>query len=266
MGYLMEASLSDKEKLTKYIASIKARRFILECPNINLSSEHFEVYDNTLYYPLQGVKDISLGIANDIIKERNNGKFVNYEDFVIRTKNILNKKMVMSLISSGAVDCLNITRKSAIKEYDNIISKSVFTASIMQDRLVDVIYEDSEFDLQTISSMERDAIGFNIKYDEFIKYRDLEKRFNTKKLIDVSLGKNIVLVKVDYINEYNSKNGLMAFMKVSDSSANLDITIFASDYIKFKNIISLGEVFILEIFGNKKGDETRFHLTNLKKL
>ena len=264
MSVLMEASLSDKDKLFNYFASLKQRRFNILPPDINISTTSFEVRGNNIYYPLQGVKEISNGIAIEIIKIRKEGLFASYEDFLMRTKELLNKKMVISLANSGAFDSFNITRKAANEEYDNIIKTNLFAT--LGDKIADTTYSNIEYDLSTISENERNALGFNLKYDEFIKYKDLAASIGAIKLVDIKLGKNLVIAKVDNINEYNSKNGLMAFVRISDSSASHDVTIFASDYVNLRSSLFKDNVYLFEIMVNKKEDSLRYHLTNLKKL
>ena len=264
MSVLMEASLSDKDKLTNYFASLKQRRFNILPPDINISTTSFEVRGNNIYYPLQGVKEISNGVAMDIIKIRKEGLFASYEDFLTRTKEVLNKKMVISLADSGAFDSFNITRKAANDEYDNIIRMNLFAS--LGDKITGTAYSDIEYDLSTISENERSALGFNLKYDEFMKYKDLATSVGAIKLVDIKLGKNLIIAKVDNINEYNSKNGLMAFIRISDSSASHDVTIFASDYVNLRSNLFKDNVYLFEIMVNKKEDSLRYHLTNLKKI
>ncbi|MBP5550561.1 MAG: DNA polymerase III subunit alpha [Bacilli bacterium] len=264
MSTLMEASLSDKDTLNNYFSSLRQRRYNILPPDINVSSTVFEVRGNDIYYPLQGVKEISAGVAKDILKIKENGIFLNYEDFVIRTKELLNKKMVISLANSGAFDSFNITRKAANEEYDNIIRMSLF--SRVGDKIEDTSYSNIEYDLSTISENERNALGFNLKYDEFIKYKELAASVGATRLIDVKIGKNLVIAKVDSISEYNSKGGLMAFIKISDSSASHDVTIFASDYVNIRSSLFSDKIYLFEIMVNQKEDSLRYHLTNLKKL
>ena len=265
MGVLMENSLGDKEKMASYLVGLKQKRYEVLPPDINISSTSFEVTNNYIYYPLQGVKDISLGIANDILKIRQDSLFNNYEDFLERTKGLLNKKMVISLAYAGAFDNLGITRKSAVYEYDNIISRLIYNKSI-GDKLMGASYGTQEFDLATISEFEKQALGFNIKYNEFIQFNDLIRRYSTVKLANLHLGNNIVLAKVERKNEYNSKNGLMVFLGIVDDTMAIDVTIFASDYLKFKDQIEVSSYYILEIVMNIKEDVKRYHVTNLKKL
>ena len=265
MSVLMESSLGDKDKLSKYFDSLRARKFVILPPDINISTTSFEVRGNLIYYPLQGIKEISLGVARDIIMVRNEGNFASYDDFVVRTKDILNKKMVESMAYSGAFDSLQITRKSAILEYDNVLSRYIYNHSV-GDKLMSATYGIDEYDLATMAAYEKESLGFNLKYDEFIKYKDIIDKYHTKKIVDLTVGTNLVVCKVDYINEYNSKSGLMAFLKVSDNTANMDVTVFASDYEKYRSLIFTGKFYLLEIMGSKKVDEVRYHLTNLKKL
>ncbi|MBO4623241.1 MAG: DNA polymerase III subunit alpha [Bacilli bacterium] len=264
MSVLMEASLGDKEKLVNYLSALKARRYVIMPPDINISSLNFEARDNYIYYPLQGVKNISSGIANEIIKIRSVSPFSSYEDFITRTKDSLSKKMVESLINSGAFDSFNITRMQATKEYDNALRRASFSG--FDDRIIKEDYAYEEYDFATISKKELEALGINIKYDEFIQYKELEKKFNTAKLVDLQFGKNLVIAKVNYIHEYNSKNGLMAFINIADSSTSLDVTVFSDEYKRYRSELIVSKVYLLEIMVNKKEDSLRYHLTNLRKL
>ena len=58
----------------------------------------------------------------------------------------------------------------------------------------------------------------------------------------------------------------MAFVRISDSSASHDVTIFASDYVNLRSSLFKDNVYLFEIMVNKKEDSLRYHLTNLKKL
>lgn len=75
-------------------------------PDINESFVEFGVVDNYIRFGLSAIKNVGLGAATAIIKERQEkGIYHNLEDFLNRLGGEnLNKKVLESLIKSGAVD------------------------------------------------------------------------------------------------------------------------------------------------------------------
>ena len=70
---------------------------------------------------------MGLGLVKvtEILKEREKGEFKDFEDFVVRTKNIISASLLENIIYSGALDCFKKTKKSMIENYQSILNNNI---------------------------------------------------------------------------------------------------------------------------------------------
>lgn len=91
----------NENSLGKYINSITQAGIKFERPNINKSGLIFESVDDSIYFALTYVKDVSKG-ANTITELK---PYTSWDDFLEKAiKNKINKRVVKALIFCGAVD------------------------------------------------------------------------------------------------------------------------------------------------------------------
>ena len=208
----------------------------------NESTLKYFAYDNSIRCPLSIIKNVGTSIANDIIRERKKGKFIDFCDFVLRMSSSgVNKKVITSLIEAGSIN-FGYNKKTLIENLDTVINY----ADIAKDAgIIEVekpyIEEQEEYSKNELTEMEVSTIVFYLTEHPVSKYR--EEYFVNSSNITQYFDKNVkIVVMISNIRETMTKNNdVMAFVLGSDEYGDIDLTIFPNTYKKF-NKISKGNV------------------------
>ena len=202
--------------------------------------------DDGIYYSLIGIKEVGKVSYDNFIQERNkNGEYKDFDEFVRRTKSIFSKNVVINLINAGALDCFNIPRKQMTLEYDNSLTLSEY-GMMMMDKLLKREFSDEEYSFEEISRNEKDALGFNLKFDMFKRFDPLRSKYKVTNISDIK-GESYcnLLFTLTRIKEINTKtNKKMAFLELSDESGEVDGVLFTDKYEEYKKILKYGDVYL----------------------
>lgn len=117
----LNSVITKQDKLKYYIADARSLGIKILGPDVNKSEELFTIEGNSIRTGLKALRNVGK-MALPIISERNkNGLFKNLEEFIDRLLSDINKKVLESLIYSGALDCFEGTRKSKITNVPEIL-------------------------------------------------------------------------------------------------------------------------------------------------
>ncbi len=142
-------------------------------PDINESTDKYFAYDNFIRCPLSIVSNVGTSVSNDIIHEREKGKFRDFCDFVLRmSSSSVNQRVITNLIYAGAIS-FGYNRRTLILNVDNVINY----ADIAKDAgMIEVekpeieVYD--EFSKEEIIKMEFKTLGFYLSLHPSSKYRE----------------------------------------------------------------------------------------------
>ena len=245
MCALMTNNIGSVNSLMKYIMECKKHNIQVFTPNINISTNEFVYDDKGLYYPLLGINNLGDVVVKELLEERKNGIFANYDDFVARTTNIINKKQFANLVNSGALDVFNHSRKSMNNMYDLVLQKVNYIKSL-GNSIIDTVFSDEEYTFEEISNLEKDALGFNLKYSYFSRYHAIKEKYGCNDIVNfVHNGTNRSVACIKYIRVIKTKkNDEMAFITIYDDSMEIEGILFPLAYEKFKNIIEINKVYL----------------------
>ena len=195
----LTAVLNDRitktDDLKKYAAYAKSEGIEVLPPDINLSENLFSTKDKKIRFGLSALKNVGFNIIENIINERNeNGTFVDIQDFIKRCYKFgLNKRVLESLIYSGAFDCFGVHRSQMIRVYANLLEQSSNVSkreATGQFSFFDTILKDddvlnkvdypliSEFDEQSKLKFEKEIVGIYISGHPLDKYAKLFNEFS----------------------------------------------------------------------------------------
>lgn len=242
---LMSSIIGSDTMMSEYINEARKQNIKICSPDINESTDIFVSKNHQIIYPLTGIMGLGLVKVTEILKERQKGKFKDFEDFVIRTKNIIPASLLENIIYSGALDCFKKTKKAMIENYPSIISRNQY-AFINQLELLETTYDLEEYPYGYLLEKEKEVLGLNIKYNFMFQYQDLYRNPELQKIIDI---KNSTYAKVlgvvKKVKEVKTSNSeLMAFCTVYDDSDSIDITLFPKQFEKYPNL-SVGQVYAI---------------------
>ena len=95
----------DYGAFNKYIIDSKNFNVKILPPHINRSDRIFSVYDQKILFGLEAIKGVGEKFVDGLIKEREQRKFDNFDDFYDRMKPSVS--IVISLTKAGAIPCKN---------------------------------------------------------------------------------------------------------------------------------------------------------------
>lgn len=99
--------MGKRDRTIQFIAQLKKEGIKLLPPDINESDLFYTPSENGIRFGLSAIKGVGDAAINPILKERENGKFLSYTDFVRRMAKLRIKKSdIKTLVSAGCLDSL----------------------------------------------------------------------------------------------------------------------------------------------------------------
>ena len=296
LASLLTGELNDTAKISQYISEARQMGINVLPPDINKSGAYFEAKENDILYALSAIKNVGESAAKIIVEERvRNGLYKSIFDFTSRVDlRLVNRRVIESLIKSGAMDCFSLSRKTLFDSIDKALdygSSIQFDKQKGQNILFDdadeefisvnqpEVKEDEEWNSAELSLYERESLGFYFKSHPILKYESLFEK-GIMKISDVNQYNGSMIVSIMGVISQKKKittkdNKEMAFVTVEDLTGSIEVIVFPSIFEKYRNYIEGSEVIIVsgkyegeKIFADrlstpddfKKGSVSQLHL------
>ena len=119
--------ITNADEIKKYVTYAKKEGFEVLPPDINKSGTYFKTENGNIRFGLAALKGVGASVIDLIINERNKGgEFKSFEDFVSRVDTqALNKRVLESLIVSGAFDTFGKYRSQLMAVYSIAVDRAV---------------------------------------------------------------------------------------------------------------------------------------------
>lgn len=256
MSSLMTSVLGNTDKIVEYIKECADLGIKVLPPDINKSSSGFLVEDNNIRFSLTAVKNVGDNAVKNIVKNREEyGNYKSLSDFVVRLKSKdINKRLVESLIKSGAFDSINNNRammfgnfekiweqssnekKSNIQGQISLFDDSSVVASSDDDNLIPFV----DFDIKEKLKMEKEFIGIYVsghplsEYSEKLSkktshntllFRQMQDDYETYQFED---GKEVSVggIVSNTVYKTTKNNDMMLFINLEDEFGDVEIIVF----------------------------------------
>ncbi|MBD5390595.1 DNA polymerase III subunit alpha [bacterium] len=219
-----------------YINYAKTHQVVTFKPNVNISTNRFEVTTNGMFMPLQSIHSIGEATTTDIVCERNkNGLYKSFKDFKERTN--LSESCLEALIFSGALDGFGMSKKQMIDVKDSV-------SEIISRHLEDRIEDQSEYDFTYLQQKEAEYLGFNITYDIFKNLAHFQQKYqatylNKKTGRCVGSFESIKIIST-------KKQEKMLVGKFYDNLDTIDFVMFPQEYQALTKEIEMGKLYFIE--------------------
>jgi len=129
---LLNQNKSDAGVLNKYIIDAKDFGIKVLPPHINKSDKSFIVKDGKIIFGLEAIKGMGEKFVDQIIEERKNGKFIDFNDFINRLSPSV--AQVIALVKAGAIPCKD--KKQFLLEYvESLFEKKDYTPVLTLPKL-----------------------------------------------------------------------------------------------------------------------------------
>src|SRR5438128_5679843 len=290
MAGLLSNEINDTEKISVFVGECKRMGISILPPNVNHSGLKFipESTNGTMAirYGLAAIKHVGESAMEMSIRERERGgDFTSLEDFCGRLgSRIANRKMLESLVKSGAFDFLGRERAELFACIDEAL---VSSAAAHRDRAAGQVSLFDEIAASITStrrrsvapwsdheklSYEKELLGFYVTGHPLDAYLDLFAARNYRTI--ASLGELDdraqfraagAITQID--KKFTRKEGKpFAIVWIEDLTATLEVVVWNDVYVKVSEALGPGRVVEIEGTVDARGDSLRATAQKVKVL
>ena len=288
---MLNSMMGSSEKVAHYINFAESQGIQVLPPNINESYSKFTVQDDKIRFGLAAIKNVGMNVVDSIVEARDSkGKFESITDFINKIDlSAINKRAVESLIKAGALDDFKIFRSKLLAVHEKLMDSmaserkrnidgqiSLFGLTEDEDfKATEVMYPNiKEFAKNNLLAMEKEMTGLYLSghpLDEYAKSLKVMTSTTIQKIYDCKEAHNEGIDHEEYsihdedkvvvggiITEVTQKvtrnNQIMAFIKIEDLSATIEVIVFPKTLDRVRNLIA-ADAFVIKGRVSMKEDE-----------
>ena len=288
---IMTTEVHNLDRFVVFVNEAKEKGINIFLPDVNLSDYDFEIgesFENNneikkmgIRFGLFAVKGIGAALINEIKKERENGDFSSYEDFVYRMKqNGITKKQLESFILSGALDKLNGNRFEKYKSIDKILEYSQKKYESEEDLQMILFSGEKkfkgkfemekadEFPQKVLLENEKEYLGIYVSSHPLNEKKRLINIISHNKISEISqkeLKKVRIIGIVKNVKKFATRAGKEPMVKfeMEDFQKNIEVVCFPREYVTFGYKITEGQIMVLEGIVNSEQNKNTVILNNI---
>ena len=127
MAALLTSVKDDKDKSAIYLNECRKMGIKVLPPDVNDSDFDFTPRGTDIRFGLSAIRNVGGNVVDSIIATRRRiGRFADFHDFIAKVDaSVCNKRVVESLIKSGAFDSLGHTRKGLVTIHEQVVDAAV---------------------------------------------------------------------------------------------------------------------------------------------
>lgn len=271
MAAIITSEVSNSDKILAHVSACRDLGLEVLPPDVNRSRNEFTVEGESIRYGLSGIKGVGEGAVESIVEERDRGgAFTSLLDFCQRVNlRKVNKKVLESLIKSGAMDAFGCSRRALLEGLDKVQAKAQKRAKrktsgqlpflgLVEENtcnLTGLGIEGEDADLPEYGDdekcrMEKEAFGFflighplqpfrreirRLGYASLAQCADLPEKTPVQVPVLVTATKTITTKKGDR----------MAFCAIEDLSGSGEAIVFSEPYAAAKGLLASEEPLLL---------------------
>ena len=277
MAALLTSVRRDKDKTAIYLNECRTTGIDVITPSVNSSDSDFTVRDGRIVFGLSGVRNVGSGVVDRIVDaRRSGGPFRDFQDFADRVDTqVLNKRVVGSLIKAGAFDQLDHPRQGLFLAFEGILDVtlgrrrqeemgqfSLFGGGTGAPELDPVEIPDLEWNKKKLLSFEKEMLGLYVSDHPLFGLENVVRRQTTSTipgLWDQHDGAEVTIAGiVGGINRRFTKGGEpMAFFTVEDLESSVEVLAFPKTMSESGALIQDDAILLVKGRLNNSGDDLK---------
>jgi len=289
MAAMLTLERNNTDKVVKYVDELKRMGIGLLPPDINRSGEEFEAFEiegkETVVFGLGAIKGAGDVAIHSIIEARGEEPFKDLSDFISRidTQKV-NKKVIESLIKSGALDTFGYSRKAMLTQIEEIVeaakkaadAKKMAVGSLFGDEaeMTEIKLElehMQEYDQLDLLEMEKETLGFYVSGHPLDKYRETLSQIKytlSSEIDELADGSQALFIgKIENITEKISKKGnKFGIAQIMDLHGTIELMLFEDRLKELEEEFDLTKPIAFKVKVTKDGDFTRFNILKIETL
>ncbi len=241
---LLNSSATDVERIAYLVGEANRMEIKVLPPDVNLSGGEFTPEETNIRFGLSAIKNVGANIAEIIVEERlRSGPYEGLANFAGRIRpHGLNKKVLESLIKSGALDSLGTERMTALLNVDLILKTAGGTKPVHNHQ--SLFGGNHKFEVRLTPApqpatrtekitWEKELLGLYITDHPLNDYLANNPAMTTVPIEKLAAeqrdgGTVKICGVISKIQRVQTKNGSpMLFVKVEDLSDNIEILVFS---------------------------------------
>lgn len=266
MAAVLSSDMDNTDKVVGFVDECRRMKLDILPPDINRSHYQFQVIAaNTIDYGLGAIKGAGETAINLIVQDREQrGPFKDLYDFCERLDlRKVNKRVLESLIRSGACDSFKIHRASLMMTLpaalqaaeQHIQSKAAGQHDLFGGSASSVAEHTVYMDLPEWSQedrlrAEKETLGLYLSGHPLSSYEAELAYLTTLRLANIKPGKDQILrvagLVVALRTMITRRGDRMAFVTLDDMTARVELAIFADLYEIYKPLIGVDALLIVE--------------------
>ena len=277
MAALLTSVLDSTEKVAEYISECRSMGIQLLPPDINESDADFTVVGEGIRFGLVALKGVGRSFINHLLAEREaSGPFSDFMDFCDRMfDKDLNRRVVESLIKSGAFDRMGYRRSQLMEVFGQVLDGVAASRKRNLEGQLDLFSmgtEDEgpaplpalvlpnlpEYSAQELMNMEKETTGLYLTGHPMDQYREAAKMKGAVTIGSITGdfgseegprqyrdGQRVTIAGVitTYKTRTTRNNTLMAYVNLEDDTSAMELLCFSrvldesGSYIRENNAI-----------------------------
>ena len=273
LAALLTSFLDNTNKVVQYIGECSRLGIKILPPDINRSSESFEVSDGNIHFSLLAVKNLGRNFIKRMTAEReHNGKFVDFYDFCRRMYGKdFNRRAIESLVKCGAFDGLGANRNQMITVTDKIIEEldseknrnvegqlgfgDLMSSSDEPSPSVTFTYPDvEEYPNETLLKYEKEVSGMYLSSHPMARYKNISDSLKCAKISDITgeetAYKDNERVKIlgligSLKRKITKSDSTMAFVNLEDTFGSIEVIVFPKTLAENPSLFYEGNIVLI---------------------
>jgi len=262
MAALLTSERNNTDKIVEYIHEAGDMGIDVLPPDINESFANFTVTkDKNIRFGLMAIKNVGGAALESIIAVRREKRFEDFFDFCKRVDSrTVNKRVLESLIRSGAMDGFGLNRAQMAMLLDDVLIKALKKSKEEDNQLMFfksvpqklAIPDVEEWPMSEILGFEKKLLGMYVSSHPLKAYSKLIKLLGIKSiayLFEKNEQRDITIIGVmGKIKNMTTrrKNEKMAIVKIEDELSSIEAFVFPRCYEEFSQHLIESKVVVVK--------------------
>ncbi len=290
MAALLTLEKDNTTKVVRYVDEAKRMDIELLPPDVNRSDLVFtpshEGDREIILFGMGAIKGVGDIAVRSILKSKSEGgEFKDLSDFISRIDTTkVNKKVIESLIKSGAMDCFGYSRKAMLDSIELILESSNKVSQAKKMSIGSLFGDDTElttieinipngkeYEAHEILELEKATLGFYVSGHPLDKYKEELEGLNytlSSEISELSDGSEALFVgKIENIVEKISKKGhKFGIANIMDLHGNIELMLFEDRLKELENDFDTTKPIAFKVRITKDDNFTRMNLLKIETL
>jgi DNA polymerase-3 subunit alpha len=289
MAALLSNELDNTDKIAVFVAEAKLMKLEVLAPSVNESGAVFTVKDRSIRFGLSAIKNVGSAAVKLIIEARDQGgRFTDLDDLCSRVESrAFNKKLLESLVKSGACDDFGPNRAELLTQIDRALAQANAQArdrDAGQGSLLDLLGSGDgakkkntgkpaaavpDFTLRERLAYEKELLGFYITGHPLDEHRAEVPAFALHTVaalremdgeIDTRVCGLVTKVEVRVTKEGKKPWARVTF---EDMTGAMEVLVFPDTYAALPQALAVGDVMIITGGLDRRDDAPKLRATQL---